>query len=289
LAALISKERPDLIQANAGDTLKYAVLSKLFFRWDYPIVFRNASTISRYLRNSFARWTYAFLFRFVKHVVSVSQFSRLDFISTFPKMHHKVSVIPVAVDDSDEKVEGEALGGNPCVLHIGGFTFEKNHMGLLSIFEKFRQRYPDAILTLVGDGPLRKEIEDLVVKRRLKKNVVFLGYQHNPSRYFKSAKCLVLPSIIEGLPSVILEAFQCRVPVVAYAVGGVSEIVLPGETGWLIGAKDEPAFVSAMIDVLEHPVGTAGISERAYQLVTQQFGLEDVARRFSALYAEIAS
>jgi hypothetical protein len=42
LAALISKERPDLIQANAGDTLKYAVLSKLFFRWDYPIVFRNA-------------------------------------------------------------------------------------------------------------------------------------------------------------------------------------------------------------------------------------------------------
>jgi glycosyltransferase involved in cell wall biosynthesis len=204
-------------------------------------------------------------------------------------MHDKISVIPVAVDDSGDRPEEEVLAGKPCVLHIGGFTFEKNHRGLLSIFENFRQRFPNAILTLVGDGPLRNEIEDLVVTRGLKKSVKFLGYQRNPSRYLRSAKCLVLPSIIEGLPSVILEAFQCRIPVVAYAVGGVSEIVLPGETGWLIGANDEQAFVSAMVEILEHPINTANSSECAYELVTKQYGLEEVAKRFSVLYSEIAS
>src|SRR5688572_20626108 len=53
LAEIVSREKPDLIQANAGDTLKYAVFSKLVFRWKTPIVFRNASTISLYIKSPF--------------------------------------------------------------------------------------------------------------------------------------------------------------------------------------------------------------------------------------------
>src|SRR5687768_607876 len=79
LAAIVRDERPDIIQANAGDTLKYAVLSRLFFGWKVPIIFRNASTVSLYIKSPVVRKWNAFLYASTAYIISVSDFTKKDF------------------------------------------------------------------------------------------------------------------------------------------------------------------------------------------------------------------
>lgn len=171
LAQLIKKEKPDIIQANAGDTLKYAVFSKLFFRWKQPIVFRNASTISLYIKSTPAKLLNGFFFRFAKKIISVSNTSAKDFERLFPQYKNRIVTIPVGIEEATQQNEGAtenplAGAGNPAIVHVGGFTYEKNHTGLLNIFEGILKKQPAATLHCVGDGPLKKSIEELVQQKR---------------------------------------------------------------------------------------------------------------------------
>ncbi|GAB3820182.1 hypothetical protein GCM10028895_19780 [Pontibacter rugosus] len=89
LADVVKEMNPDVIQANAGDTLKYAVFSKLMYKWHQPIVFRNASTLSSYLKNPLQKIYTKFLLSKVDAVASVSDFSRGDIVKLFPELAKK--------------------------------------------------------------------------------------------------------------------------------------------------------------------------------------------------------
>lgn len=291
LASIIKKEQPDIIQANAGDTLKYAVFSKLLFKWKQPIVFRNASTISLYIQSTFVKNLYRFLFGYTKKVISVSQASALDFGNLFPEYKHKIVTIPIGIE-TEEKIESKMFQNpfksvetaRPNLLHVGGFTFEKNHVGLLKIFDDVLKKIPSAQLHLVGDGPLRSEIEKLIKEKKLDGKVFLRGYQQNPLQWMQFADALLLPSHIEGLPGVLLEAFYCKTPVVAYDVGGIREIVINGETGFLVAKGDETSFAETVIQVIENKENSKRLSEKAYELVTTKYMNAEIAKAFLNIY-----
>lgn len=88
---------------------------------------------------------------------------------------------------------------------------------------------------IVGDGPERKLLEDLKLSNS---RVHLLGYKANPVDFIQAADCLVLPSLGEGCPNAILEAFACGKPVIASRVGGVPDLVKHGKTGWLVNPRD---------------------------------------------------
>lgn len=287
LSEIVSTERPDLIQANPGDALKYAVLSKLIFGWKVPIVFRNASTISLYITTPMSRWFNSFLLRFVTYIISVSIFSRNDFVRVFPFTTNKITVITNGVSIPTTKDKTQELFGFPFFVHIGGFTYEKNHKGLINIFERLRAKYPGATLGLIGDGPLRSEIEALVVKKGLQDSVIFFGYQSEPVKYLTAAECFLLPSIIEGMPAVVLESFLHHVPVVAYDVGGVSEMVVPGATGWLVKMNEESTFAEAVSEAIENRDKRMEYTENAFGSVKEKFCMEEIADRFRETYLKI--
>ncbi|MCZ8022782.1 MAG: glycosyltransferase [Cyclobacteriaceae bacterium] len=280
----IGKQSFDVIQANAGDTLKFAVSSKILFRWKTPIVFRNASTVSLYIKSPFIKWYNKLLFKKVHHVVSVSEHSKIDFIKIFPEMEQKISVIPIGINLS--KSNNHINRSNNVILHVGGFTFEKNHEGLLNIYESLKKNNSDLKLWLIGDGPLRNEIENIVKEKEIT-DVKFFGYQTDVSLYMQQVSVLVLPSIIEGLPAVILEAMHCKTPVVAYNVGGISEVVINNRTGWLIEKNNEEAFVEAVKVVLKSD--NTIITQQAYDLVTTEYNNEVIAKRFEKLYQEVSN
>ncbi|NJW55363.1 glycosyltransferase, partial [Salinimicrobium oceani] len=103
----------------------------------------------------------------------------------------------------------------------------------------------------------------------------------NPLAYIKAADVLVLPSIIEGLPGVLLEAMYCKTPVVAYDVGGISEIVLP-HTGRLIPKGNEHAFATAILDTFNSPDSSK--IENAYKLVLRDYLNAKIAKEFLHAY-----
>lgn len=290
IARIIQQENPSLIQANAGDTLKYAVFSKLFFGWKQPIVFRNASTISLYIKGAMMKYINLFFFKKTDKIISVSQTSANDFKKLFPGQSKKVEVIPIGIETcsteniSDASSTNGKLEGSPAILHVGGFSFEKNHRGLLDIFSEYLKNHPEARLHLVGDGPLKIEVETSVENRGLHEKVFFYGFRKDPLYFMKRADVLVLPSIIEGLPGVILEAFYSKLSVVAYNVGGISEILQNGKTGYLAKERDASDFLLKLTEACFSSSENEILKENASELVRLEYLNERIAVKFLDSY-----
>ncbi|WP_423818758.1 glycosyltransferase [Salinimicrobium sp. TIG7-5_MAKvit] len=285
LNTIVKSFKPDVVQANAGDTLKYAVLSRLFFKWSVPIVFRNASELGRYITSTIQKKYNSFLFRKTDYIISVSQASKNDITKHFRFLENKTEVIPVGLEKinviDDYQFEPKEAKH---IVHVGGFTFEKNHEALLRIFQNVNREMTSTHLHLIGDGPLRTKIEKLVKEKGLSSNIHFHGFVNNPLNFIKSANVLVLPSLIEGLPGVLLEAMYCKTPVVAYNVGGISEIV-DDETGYLIEKNNEENFSRAVVKIFEnYPYNRI---DTAYKMVIKQYINKKIAQDFIELYEKI--
>ncbi len=284
LAVLVKDFQPDIIQANSGDTLKYVVFSKKAFGWKAPIIVRNASEVGRYLKSGLQKRVNSFLYRNVAGAASVSKASEKDLLEHFPFLKGKTRVIPVGLEENNPNPIRLLPNNKKHIIHVGGFSFEKNHKGLISIFKKVLETNPHTHLHLIGDGILRPEIEELVKQQQLQEKVTFYGFVNNPLDYIIAADVLVLPSIIEGLPGVLLEAMYCKTVVVAYNVGGISEIVSP-KTGILINQDDEKAFVEGVNESLGQK--NRDQIDYAYKLVIEKFLNEKLVTEFFKFYEEI--
>jgi L-malate glycosyltransferase len=283
----IKEGQYDIVQANAADTLKYASLSKKIYGWKAKFVFRNANKISGFLNNRFKKSINTWLMKEVDYVASVSEECTLDFKNMFPFLNDKIECLPIGVDLNNPKPydslnEIGISGDGPFILHVGGFMPEKNHRGLIRIFSKLVQEIPNTKLLLIGEGKLKKEIEALVTQMQLSQKVFFLGRRSDVQQIMPCCQVLVLPSLIEGLPGVILESFVNKLPVIAYNIGGIKEIVIDKKTGWLVAKNDETKFLEAIKESLL--VTTKTISENAYLLVTQNYSNESISKLFSAFY-----
>ncbi|MGE0772980.1 MAG: glycosyltransferase family 4 protein [Cyclobacteriaceae bacterium] len=285
LAVEIDALKPDVVQSNAGDTLKYAVLSKVIFRWSAPIVFRNASLMSRYLRSPWKYLLNRMLFHGVQRVASVSEASKKDFLELFPFMSGRVLVVPVGIDI--HAMSAGNLNRSDYIIHVGGFTFEKNHKQVIRIFLHLKKLHPHLRLLLVGDGPLKEEIADQIRSSRIT-GVELLGNRSDVISLIRSARLLLLASLIEGLPAVILEAMYCRTPVIAFSVGGIPEVVRPGDTGWLIEPGAEEDFVRGAMQILDGE-DVKRITSNAHSMVMLKFDNKQIAKNFADIYQSVVN
>lgn len=284
LNSAIREFKPDIIQANAGDTLKYTVLSRALYRWSCPIVFRNASMVSLYLKSPLSKLFNSWLYANVDAIASVTAATMHDLSRLFPHVVDKVSVIPIGIIPREIR----AGARRPFqIIHIGGFSFEKNHSGLLRIFKRILEKVPDAKLVLVGDGPLRSSVEQMARELFPDDGVEFKGAVSDPTPYLQESGALVLPSIIEGLPAVILEAFYYRTPVVAYRVGGIGDVVENNITGKLIVSGDEEGFAKAVSEILSQATSYAQMTESAHEKVAENYTVEKMANAFLTLYTNL--
>lgn len=284
VATLVSEIEPDIVQANAGDTLLYAALSKAAFRWKAPIVYRNASMMSAYLKSRLSRFVYGLLLRKVSGVVSVSEITAADLIRLYPFLKDRTTVLPVGVNLDDFSEPKKVSSTDEIhLLHVGGFTFEKNHEGLLRIFNQLS--LPNAVLHLVGDGPLRKSVEEKVEELGLSSRVIFHGSISRPFQKLGFANALLLPSIIEGTPAVIMEAFAASIPVIAYNVGAVRSLIQDNVTGYLVESNNETSFVGKVHNCLSQT--NDSILQNAYDLVVKQYNNEQIADGFVAFYKKL--
>ena len=281
LKNIISEFKPDIVQANAGDTLKYAVFSKLLYRWDAPLIFRNASEVGKYIKTPFQKKFNAILYRNVDQILSVSELSKNDIVHYFPFLKSKTFVIPIGIESKKVQANVKFDPNLKHIVHVGGFTFEKNHKEVIEIFELLRKEDKGTHLHLIGDGPLRMEIEKIVRVKCLDQHVTFHGFVNNPLAFIKAGNVLILPSIIEGLPAVILEAMYCKTLVVAYSVGGISEI-LNKKTGELITPNDQDAFVNATRNAINRNYPEK--INKAFEMVKLDFMNTEITKEFLRKY-----
>lgn len=173
-------------------------------------------------------------------------------------------------------------------IHIARFEEAKNHEALIEAFARLRssdERFASVRIALVGSGPLEEKIKSLVYELGLSDAVSFLGVRDDISDLLHESKCLVLPSLYEGLPLTVLEAMAAGLPVIASAVGGIPDVVEDGSTGFLFDPHDRDALITAMSTILTKP-SLAMDMGRAGKTAVIRYSVESITRKYEHLYIQ---
>lgn len=293
LARLMRQIRPDVVQANAFHALKYAVLAKHIIRKPFKLVYRNVSMASDWTRGQCRRAWGRWLMRSVDAVTSVSDISARDFCQLYKYPVARTWTIlrgvhvPVSVDrDKARQRVSEIVGlelPGPLLFHIGGFTAEKNHAGLLAAYERVCDRHPNAHLILCGDGPLRESMIQLAKERSLS-SVHFLGATTDARELLTAADLLLLSSHTEGIPGVVLEAAAVGIPSVCTDVGAIRDLLEDGVTGRVVPPGNSDAFANAVSELLDDVPRRKRFGNEARKHVLGVHGMSHCAESFDLLY-----
>ena len=287
LAHLIEKGNYDIVQANAGDTLKYAAISKNLYNWKSKLVFRNANKMSSFIQSKPHLWLNRFFLEQMDYAISVSENCRQDLIQLYSRGKAISATGTIGTFDFSHLEAVEKSTNNKVWINVGSFVKEKNHEFLLEVFAQYIKDDKAHELWLIGDGPLSSDLEAQCKSLEIARNVKFLGYQNNAVAFIKAADMMVMPSKIEGLPGVILEALSCGKPVIASAVGGIPEVVQNDQNGYVINEFEKDEYIAKIKKVLNDAGLRERMRENAQKLIHEEFLMPKIARRFESIYKEI--
>lgn len=296
LRKVIREFSPEIIQANGSDTLKYMVLATLWMKARPVLIYRNISMVGQWVSGGAKRRFYRYLFNKLDAVISLTRGTMKDLVSVYNIEVGRIHIIPIGVPPPVVKSRNEArlsleritgITGKKILVHIGSMTQEKNHLGLLRIFESICDSLDQAVLIMVGDGHLRDQIQLNVQSMRHGANVHWIGIRQDIYDWLGGADILLLPSTIEGLPGVVLEAMINRVPVVAYKVGALEEVIDSGTNGLLIECGDEKSFASMTIQLLGDEHRRNEMGDLAFSKVYGRYVLNGIVEEFERLYGSM--
>lgn len=199
-------------------------------------------------------------------------------VSVLPNVTGGLPVPSSHVAPAETGLPEEAVQGY--LLYVGRLRVRKGVEVLLEALPAARQAHPGLRLLLAGDGEQREVLERRCAELGLGDCVTFLGRcdAGRVRRLLAHARCLVVPSIYEGMPLVILEAMAEGTPVIASAVSGIPEVVLDGETGWLVPQEDPPALTAAMVAALADPTEASRRGDASRARVAACFTPAEAAR-----------
>jgi glycosyltransferase involved in cell wall biosynthesis len=196
----------------------------------------------------------------------------------------RVSWIPNGVD-ADFFQPGPGLTGcKPAqVLNVARIHPDKDHGTLLRAFGLVAARHPEAELWLVGQGPRRRAVKNLIGRYGLNGRVRWFAGETDLRPFYQGATVLALSSRTEALPNVVLEAMASGLPVVATRVGGVPEAVVAGETGLLVPPGDAWALAAALSRLLSDPETRRAFGRAGRERVIREFSMAAMVRRHQEL------
>ncbi len=202
----------------------------------------------------------------------------------------KVRVIYYGIDTNRLFPEnGKRARLNPNVLYAGGLSLSKGLHVLLDAFARIRPRFPDARLSVVGDGhwaPYQQKIKAL----GLSECVRYRGQIPHPEigKHYRSAYLLAAPTRHESFGLILAEAMACGIPVVATRVTAIPEVVEDGVTGLLVPVDDPTALADALAAVLSDPERAAAMGRAGRARVEERFAWDEIIRQWERLLFQVA-
>jgi glycosyltransferase involved in cell wall biosynthesis len=294
LALLIRRRQPDIILAQDFYASAIVLIAKQYLPEQFKIIGSLHNQYSHFLQTVEHGDLYAAMirryFNQADRIIAVSQGIAQDLSENFGVRPELIAVIPNPVDlDQIRTLAEEPITEHcwfseelPICLFVGRLSAQKGveyllqAMALARPLKKFR-------CVIIGDGEKRSELEALVKQLKLTEDIAFLGRQSNPFKFMHRATCFVLPSIVEGLPYVILEAMACGCPIIATdCAPGVRELLGESQRGLLVPPKDPTTLAEAMLKILQDAEFRERLSHSGLEFV-KRFSAEKVAAEYEAI------
>jgi len=199
--------------------------------------------------------------------------------------------LPSPMSPAERHARRTAWGFGPGDVVVGCVANYKPLKGLESVLRiaaELRPVVPELRLVLVGEGPSRRLLEQMVNDADLSSVVRLHGPEADARRLYSAFDMVVLASEGEGLPNVLLEAAAAGRPIVGTAAGGSTDVVIDGETGLLVPVRDDAALARAVLRLARDPVLRERLGASARQRAATVFGMDRFVAETAALYEELA-
>jgi len=207
--------------------------------------------------------------------------------------NHKMVTIHNGVDlnqcnSANGVKNGNGIKKNGAMVGMVARLWEqKAPQDYIASIPKVVAKIPDAKFLVIGDGPLETELKKMSAKLGIEKNVQFLGWRQDINDLLKVIDVVVLPSLWEGLPVAILEAMALSKPIVATNIKGNNELVVHGETGYLVKPGNPEEISSYVLKLLNDQPLAKKMGRLGYSRVKEKFALNKIVEQTSSLYENL--
>jgi glycosyltransferase involved in cell wall biosynthesis len=294
LRRLIREWQPHIVQAHGGEALKYSFLAD--GRGRHRLVYRRIGSAHPRTTFGLRKRAYGTMMRRIPRIVALSERVRQETIRDFSVPLGRIVTIPNGVDPArlrpgrsrDEMRESLGIPGDALVvLSLGAFTWEKDPVVQVQIAARIAEASEKTVFLLAGDGPMLREVVRAVEQAGLRSRVLLLGNRPDAADLLAASDVLLLTSRTEGMPGAVIEAGMAGIPVVAYAVGGMSEAIQDGVTGYLAPPGSREVLAARLLDLLSKEAVRSAMGHAAIGWSRSRFDIHVIAPRYLRLYEEV--
>ncbi len=236
-------------------------------------------------------------YRLSTHNLAVSEAVRQDIIQRNLKPANRIHTIHTGIDFSAPlpsprepkriRQQWQIPPHSPLILTVARLSYEKGIDVLLKAAEILAPKHHNARFVIIGDGPLRKTLQQKIQSLKLQHSVLLAGFRKDVDHCLAAADLFVMPSLMEGMPNALLEAYRAGLPIIASETGGLREGVDHQNTGLLVPPGDPQKLVSAIDRLLTDKSLCQQLARNGRSWAKKRFDLPLVVRKYQTLYQEL--
>ena len=293
---IIKKEKIDVIHSNNfAPALSGSILSSITKKphittvhdvfslgngdfWEKWRKQSGVSKINASLAPFFEKLMMDFKFKCIHAVSEATKNDLLEFGAKKP-----IYVVPNAIEFSENRNEKF----NPTqFVFVGRLVFYKNLELLIKAINLLKDDYPKIKLVIVGDGPYKKSLEDLIHKLNLENKIEFLGYVNNETKekIIQESNALLFPSMFEGFGLVILEAFAQNKPAIVSNIRPMSDIVSHNSTGYVLDPQNEKIWAEHILKLAKNPNESERMGKNGNEVLKTKYHPDLMYKKIIAIY-----
>ena len=292
LSRVVRQLRPDVIHAHDPHAVAMAATAlAITSPAPRPVLVAARRVEFRIARNSFSRWKYGQVDCFIANSGAIRDRLVADGI---PK--HKTTVVNEGVDvDRMARMQPANVHAEfylpthaPIVGNVAALVPHKGQHHLVEAAAIVVREIPDVRFVIVGDGELRTSLEEQIRHKHLERHVFLAGFRVDALELTKGFDLFAMSSVSEGMCTALVDAMAASKAAVATTVGGIPEVMVDGETGYLVPPRDHEAMAERIVTLLNDPVRRARMGEAAFARARDHFTVERMVEGTAAVYERLA-
>lgn len=170
---------------------------------------------------------------------------------------------------------------------VGRLVWQKGYKYLIKAMPKVLERFPETRLIVVGEGPLKKELEMMARELKIDEMVIFTGAREDINEVLSCFDLFVIPSVNEGFPIVTLEAMAMSKPIIATRINGITEQIIDGKTGILVPSHHPELLTKAILQLIQDRELSEKLGMAARIAVEREFSIEKMIENTEKVYLEL--
>ena len=250
------------------------------------------------LRSRWRRWAYRRLVVSGRRMIAVSDAVKAAMVAELKLNDHLAArlvvvpngvAVPPRVDPGKRLALRQGLGVPPgavLIIGVGRLTEQKNFRDLLTALARLDAGCPDWLCLVAGTGPLEADLRSQAEELGLAARLTWAGRVDDIDSLLAAADVFCMPSLWEGLPLALLEAMAAGLPVAAYAIDGVREVVVSGENGFLSASGDTSGLAGDLKKLMVNEALRERLGQSARRLIREHHSMDRVSARLQELYNE---